>query len=408
MQDVALSAEGLAKRYGSREVVSDISFALHPGEVFGFLGPNGAGKTTTIRMLVGLVRPTRGRVVIGGHVLSEDFEAAMRKVGCIVETPALYTFLTGRENLEHFARMLGKDAWNRIGEVARLVHMEERLGDLVRSYSLGMRQRIGIAQALLGNLPSSSSTSRRTASTRRAFARCASCCERLLGSTASRSRVEPSPLGGREAVRPRGDRAPGADPRDGPPERPDQQWSPLSRGSLPRTDRRGNGMRLLAGLLENETLKVLRRKRFRLVLIVLFGILVLIAFAQSRNQAFAKKNAGADWRPGVARRVANLDTQSASGRAPEAFVRMMKFEAARLRYHLSHDVRPDVLTGPAFCRAFAGSGSVLLLPLLVAIFASDLVSAELSEGTLPLLLTRPVSRWKILSRSSSPWRSSPP
>lgn len=151
MQDVALSAEGLAKRYGSREVVSDVSFALHPGEVFGFLGPNGAGKTTTIRMLVGLVRPTRGRVVIGGHVLSEDFEAAMRKVGCIVETPALYTFLTGRENLEHFARMLGKDAWNRIGEVARLVHMEERLGDLVRTYSLGMRQRIGIAQALLGD-----------------------------------------------------------------------------------------------------------------------------------------------------------------------------------------------------------------------------------------------------------------
>lgn len=155
-------------------------------------------------------------------------------------------------------------------------------------------------------------------------------------------------------------------------------------------------MRLLLGLLENETLKVLRRKRFRLVLIVLFGILVLIAFAQSRNQAFAKKNAGADWRPSVARRVASLDRQSASGRAPEAFVRMMKFEAARLRYHLSHDVRPDVLTGPAFCRAFAGSGSVLLLPLLVAIFASDLVSAELSEGTLPLLLTRPVSRWKIL------------
>ena len=108
--EVVLSAEGLAKSYGDREVVSDVSFALHRGEVFGFLGPNGAGKTTTIRMLVGLVRPTRGRVVIDGHDVATEFEAAMRRVGCIVETPDLYKFLTGRENLEHFARMIGDGA----------------------------------------------------------------------------------------------------------------------------------------------------------------------------------------------------------------------------------------------------------------------------------------------------------
>src|SRR5512143_981380 len=149
--DVVLSAEGLAKRYGDREVVSDVSFTLHRGEVFGFLGPNGAGKTTTIRMLVGLVKPTRGRVLIDGHDLGREFEAAMRRVGCIVETPDLYRFLTGRENLEHFARMVGDGAAGRIDTLAALVHMDGRLDGIVRTYSLGMRQRVGIAQALLSD-----------------------------------------------------------------------------------------------------------------------------------------------------------------------------------------------------------------------------------------------------------------
>jgi ABC-2 type transport system ATP-binding protein len=151
MGGVVLSAEGLAKRYGDREVVTDATFQLHAGEVFGFLGPNGAGKTTTIRMLVGLVKPTRGRVVIDGCDVQKDFEGAMRRVGCIVETPDLYGFLTGRENLEHFARMIGDGAFARIEELARLVKMEGRLDDAVRTYSLGMRQRIGIAQALLAD-----------------------------------------------------------------------------------------------------------------------------------------------------------------------------------------------------------------------------------------------------------------
>src|ERR1035441_2545597 len=150
--DVVLSAEGLAKRYGDREVVSDVSFALRRGEVFGFLGPNGAGKTTTIRMLVGLVKPSRGRIVIDGHDLRQEFEAAMRRGGCraaaglrrvgsTVETRALYKVLAGRENLEHFARMLGDGAAGRIDSLAALVHMDGRLDGVVRTYSLGMRQR---------------------------------------------------------------------------------------------------------------------------------------------------------------------------------------------------------------------------------------------------------------------------
>jgi ABC-2 type transport system ATP-binding protein len=149
--EIVLSAEHLTKRFGEREAVSDVSFDVHAGEVFGFLGPNGAGKTTTIRMLVGLARPDRGRVRIRGLDLSREFRRAMGHVGCIVEAPDLYKYLTGRENLVHFSRMLPDGAAARIPELARLVALSERLDDKVSTYSLGMRQRLGIAQALLGN-----------------------------------------------------------------------------------------------------------------------------------------------------------------------------------------------------------------------------------------------------------------
>src|ERR1700693_3903837 len=145
-----LSAEGLTKSFGKRQAVADVSFELYAGEVFGFPGPNGAGKTTTIRMLVGLARPDRGRVRIGGVDLARDFARAMAHVGSVVEAPDLYGYLTGRENLLHFARMLPDGAEKRIAELARLVALEERLDDRVETYSLGMRQRLGIAQALLG------------------------------------------------------------------------------------------------------------------------------------------------------------------------------------------------------------------------------------------------------------------
>jgi ABC-2 type transport system ATP-binding protein len=144
-----LIAEHLTKVIGDRTIVDDVSFEIFQGEVFGFLGPNGAGKTTTIRMLVGLIKPTAGRVIICGHDVRRDFENAMRCIGCIVETPDLYRFMTGRENLAHFARMLGVDAHD-IERVASLVNLEHRLDQRVGTYSLGMRQRLGIAQALLG------------------------------------------------------------------------------------------------------------------------------------------------------------------------------------------------------------------------------------------------------------------
>jgi ABC-2 type transport system ATP-binding protein len=145
-----LVASHLVKVIGKRTIIDDVSFELYSGEVFGFLGPNGAGKTTTIRMLVGLIEPTSGTVNICGHDVRRDFEDAMRCLGCIVETPDLYRFMTGRENLEHFARMLRAGA-DEIARVAELVSLAHRLDQKVATYSLGMRQRLGIAQALLGN-----------------------------------------------------------------------------------------------------------------------------------------------------------------------------------------------------------------------------------------------------------------
>ncbi|MFL6247234.1 MAG: ABC transporter ATP-binding protein [Thermoanaerobaculia bacterium] len=146
----ALEAVHLTKVIGDRTIVDDVSFALQPGEVFGFLGPNGAGKTTTIRMLVGLIKPTHGSVTVCGFDLRRDFEQAMRCIGCIVENPDLYRFMTGRENLEHFARMLRVPA-SEIERVAALVNLDHRLEQRVGTYSLGMRQRLGIAQAMLGS-----------------------------------------------------------------------------------------------------------------------------------------------------------------------------------------------------------------------------------------------------------------
>lgn len=151
MGQPVLSVRGLYKRIRGRLIVKDVSFEIHAGQIFGFLGPNGAGKTTTIRMLVGLIRPSGGQIVIDGAELRKDRVETMRQVGCIVENPDLYPYLTGYENLYQLASMQGREAVARIEHVAQLVHLEDRLHDKVHTYSLGMRQRLGIAQALLGN-----------------------------------------------------------------------------------------------------------------------------------------------------------------------------------------------------------------------------------------------------------------
>jgi ABC-2 type transport system ATP-binding protein len=150
MNEITLTVKGLRKSIGRKEIIKGIDFDLKKGEVFGFLGPNGAGKTTTIRMLVGLIKPTSGTIEICGYNVESQFQEAMLNLGCIVENPELYSFLTGWENLEHFARMIPNVGRDQIEDAVKLVRLEERIHDLVKTYSLGMRQRLGIAQALLG------------------------------------------------------------------------------------------------------------------------------------------------------------------------------------------------------------------------------------------------------------------
>lgn len=148
--DIVLSVQSLRKKIGRNEIIREVSFEVRAGEIFGFLGPNGSGKTTTIRMLVDLIKPTSGQILICGEDVNRHPERALRHIGCIVENPELYSYMTGWENLEHFARMQAGITAARIAEVVDIVGMDRRIHDKVKTYSLGMRQRLGIAQALLG------------------------------------------------------------------------------------------------------------------------------------------------------------------------------------------------------------------------------------------------------------------
>ncbi|MEH7544364.1 MULTISPECIES: ABC transporter ATP-binding protein [Bacillaceae] len=132
-----------------RTIIDQISFRVNKGEVFGFLGPNGAGKTTTIRMIVGLMGITSGDITIGGYSIKSQFEEAVGHIGAIVENPEMYKFLTGYQNLVHYARMSKGISKDKIAETVKLVGLSDRIHDKVKTYSLGMRQRLGLAQCLL-------------------------------------------------------------------------------------------------------------------------------------------------------------------------------------------------------------------------------------------------------------------
>lgn len=149
MSTAVLKTANLKKVIGKRTIVSDISLELNAGEIFGFLGPNGAGKTTTIRMIVGLAKITEGNIYIGGHSVRSEFREAMRGVGCIVENPEMYKYMSGLDNLKIFAKLYEGVGQKRIDEVVKIVDLENAIRDKVKTYSLGMKQRLGIAQALL-------------------------------------------------------------------------------------------------------------------------------------------------------------------------------------------------------------------------------------------------------------------
>ncbi|NLX71149.1 MAG: ABC transporter ATP-binding protein [Clostridiales bacterium] len=144
-----LKIEGLSKTIKKKRILNGISLTVNSGEIVGFLGPNGAGKTTTIKLILGLLKIDEGKITICGHDIVTDFENAMENVGGIIENPDLYKRMTGRQNLEYFASMYKDVNKDHIDEVVRLVKMSERIDDRVKTYSLGMCQRVGIAQALL-------------------------------------------------------------------------------------------------------------------------------------------------------------------------------------------------------------------------------------------------------------------
>ncbi|HEO8419847.1 ABC transporter ATP-binding protein [Niallia sp. FSL W8-0635] len=141
--------KNISKVIKGRKIIDSLSFQVEAGEVFGFLGPNGAGKTTTIRMIVGLINMSDGDIYICNESIRDQFEKAIKHVGAIVENPEMYKFLSGYENLLHYARMMKGISKEKIMETVELVGLTDRIHDKVRTYSLGMRQRLGLAQSLL-------------------------------------------------------------------------------------------------------------------------------------------------------------------------------------------------------------------------------------------------------------------
>jgi ABC-2 type transport system ATP-binding protein len=151
MSDLAIEVHGLTKRFGERAALTNVDLSVPRRSVFGFLGPNGAGKTTLIRLLLGLSQPTGGSMQLLGSPLPEERESVLGRVGAIVEEPQFHRYLTARENLAITAAARGPEAHERIDAVLARVGLAERADDRVKTYSLGMRQRLGVARALLAD-----------------------------------------------------------------------------------------------------------------------------------------------------------------------------------------------------------------------------------------------------------------
>ncbi|WP_067929397.1 ABC transporter ATP-binding protein [Alicyclobacillus shizuokensis] len=150
MSEMVIETSNLTRRYGKKVSVNNVNLKVPKGSIYGFLGPNGAGKTTTIRMLLGLIRPTSGHIRIFNQDLSKHRMPILRRIGSLVESPSYYGHLSGYENLDVIARLL-KVPSKRIDEVLGIVRLTPAAHQTVKGYSLGMKQRLGIAAALLGN-----------------------------------------------------------------------------------------------------------------------------------------------------------------------------------------------------------------------------------------------------------------
>lgn len=144
-----LECQNLCKSFGKKQILKDVSFEIDEGDILAFIGPNGSGKTTTIKLILGLQNIDKGKVTINGFDIEKDFVKSIEKVGAIVENPDTYMYLTGWQNLKLTANLYKDITDEKIKEIVKLVELEGRINDKVSKYSLGMRQRLGIARALI-------------------------------------------------------------------------------------------------------------------------------------------------------------------------------------------------------------------------------------------------------------------
>lgn len=149
MRKKVLEVKSISKQIAGSDILKNISFEIEEGEIFGLIGPNGAGKTTLIRVVCGLMKKNTGQIKIMNHEVETSFVDAIQHVGAIIENPAFYDYLTGWQNLELYANLYSNISSDRIEEVVELVNLTEKIGDKVHTYSLGMKQRLGVAQAIL-------------------------------------------------------------------------------------------------------------------------------------------------------------------------------------------------------------------------------------------------------------------
>lgn len=150
MEKVVLEIKNVSKSFWRTKIIDNLTFSVNSGEIFGFLGPNGAGKTTTMKMVLGLIPFSEGDICINGYSIKKDFEKAMQNVGGIIENPDLYEYMTGYENLKLVARIYKVDK-KRIDEIVDIVGLKEKIKLKVKKYSLGMKQRMSVALALIRN-----------------------------------------------------------------------------------------------------------------------------------------------------------------------------------------------------------------------------------------------------------------
>ena len=150
-QEIVVETKGLTKRFGKITAVDELDIEVHQGEIFGFLGPNGSGKSTTMGMILGLIAPTSGSVRVFSMDVRHNLPSILRRTGALTESTGFYPYLSGRENLRYFARITGGVADSRVEEVLETVDLTKRADDPFSNYSLGMKQRLGLASALLGD-----------------------------------------------------------------------------------------------------------------------------------------------------------------------------------------------------------------------------------------------------------------